>query len=198
MININLLPKQHKEQIKTRRFNLYLTSLTTIVLFLIGLVIVGLFFLKISLNNQTKNLDRQIQEKNQELAKYNEEKNLIDNFNQTLTIAKELISKETNWSAILNDLETAVPDQLRLSAFGSGGAQAGNQNTAATTGQISISGVAANQRTIVKFIEKLKTSKYFTNPELISTKSTQANPEEKSASAYSFEMSVNLNEQGNQ
>jgi Tfp pilus assembly protein PilN len=198
MININLLPKQHKEQIKNQRFNLYLTSIITLILFLIGLSILGLFFLKIALANRTKNLDRQIQEKQQELTKYDQEKNLIDNFNQTITITKELLGQETNWSDILNDLEAAVPDKLRLTSFGSGTTQNNNQTSSTkTAGQISIVGVAADQRAIVKLIEKLKTSKYFTNPELTSTERATASAE-KTTAVYTFEISLNLNEKGNQ
>ena len=60
MISINLLPKVNREEIKSKRFSLYLTSITTIVLFLVGLMILGLFFLKIFFNNRTNNLDKNL------------------------------------------------------------------------------------------------------------------------------------------
>jgi len=200
MININLLPKKRKEDIKKRRFNLYLTSISTMVLFLIGIIIVLLFFIKISVNNQTKSLDRQIDEKNQQLSQYNQQKDLINNFNQTITIAKELISKDINWRDILNDLDNAVPDKLKLTEFSPGTTSAGTQTTTTTidtSGNITIGGTAADQRSIIKFIEKLGQSKFFTNVALVSSKSAQAAATDKTSS-YTFEISATLNTKGSQ
>lgn len=200
MISINLLPKINRDAIKSKRFNLYLTSMATIVLFLVGLMILGLFFLKITLNNRTKNLDKNLEEKKQTLSEYDEQKQLIENFNSSVALAGQLIEKEVSWLNILKDLEEATPSELRLSGFSFGSSQNGKAQTASkesmTSNKLAISGVASSQRMIVKFIKKLDQSKYFSDVKLVSSSGTSTTEEKETASSYTFELSAQLNEQG--
>ena len=198
MININLLPKQNRDEIKSKRFNLYLTSITTIVLFLVGLLILGLFFLKITLGNQTKKLDKNLEEKKQALVEFDQQKNLIDDFNSSVALAGQLIQKETNWLNILKDLEDATPEKVRLSQFSFGAGQGSKTQSQGltTSNQITLSGVAESQREIVKFIKKLDQSKYFSDVKLVSSEGVSAATGKEKIASYNFDVSAQLNEQG--
>lgn len=199
MISINLLPRPEKEQIKSKRFNLYLTSITTFVLFFVGLVILGLFFAKITLGNQTKNLDNTIEEKKKIYGQYDEEKNLVENFNSSVALAKQLITKEVIWSDILKDLEDATPAELRLSDFSFGSGNGKTSTTGLNTStQINLSGYASDQRMIVKFIDKLEESNYFSEVKLVSATSEQSTSEEEreTVKTYAFDITTTINEQG--
>jgi len=199
MININLLPKQQKDEVNSKRFNLYLTSITTIVLFLVGLLILGLFFLKITLANQTKNLDKNLEEKKKASSEYDEQKNLIDEFNSSVALAGQLIQKEVDWLDILKDIEGATPEKVRLTeiSFGTGEGGKSQSQQLTISNQITFTGIAESQREIVKFIKKLDQSKYFSNVRLVSSESaSESSEEEEKTSSYNFDVSAQLNEQG--
>lgn len=188
MIKINLLPKEKKELIHAKRFNLYLTSISTLVLFLIGILILGLFFVKLTFANQVKGVENQITEQQNSLSELNDQKTIVENFNKTISSAKTLINQDINWLSILNSLEAATPSKMKLTKFEIGG----ESDKQTDPNSVVISGNAASQLDIVSFIDKLDKSKYFSQTTLVSSKLGS----EKSTS-YTFEVKSSFNTKGN-
>lgn len=116
---INLLPDEHKHQIRAARTNVllvrYIGILTAAVLLLGGLV--GASY--VTLNTAHTNATKKVEENTQQVAntKYQTIKSKADQFRSDLATAQAIMDKEVTYSKLIYKIADAVPPNVILESL---------------------------------------------------------------------------------
>jgi type IV pilus assembly protein PilN len=156
MIRINLLPFRKKEGEERKRYTIYGLVLSLVV---IAAVIV---FFHMSLDNQIRKVDGQIQAYNEEIKQLkidtkdvNKFKAERDDLQRRLNIIYTLQRAKTGPVRVLDDLAIALPGNLWLTALKE------------KDGKMEIKGVSMDNPTIAQFMTNLEKSSVIKNVELV-------------------------------
>lgn len=155
MIRINLLSVKETERALGRRQQGSLILLGS--LFLLAVMILPYMMQARRLSN----LDRQVQDVQREIVRYNEQVKEVENLEKLteelkskIGVIDELEKKRVGPARVLADLGVAAPEKLWLTEFSE------------TAGAAKITGVALDEETVSVFMRQLKSSPYFYNVDL--------------------------------
>lgn len=155
MIRINLLSVKETERALGRRQQNSLILLGGIVL-LAAMVLPTLMQIR-----RLSGLERQVQEVEREISRYNEQVKEVENLEKLnlelkskISVIEELEKKRVGPARVLADLSVATPEKLWLVEFSE------------TGGGAKITGVALDEETVSVFMRQLKASPYFYNVDL--------------------------------
>lgn len=155
MIRINLLSVKETERALGRRQQNSLILLGGVVL-LAAMILPTLMQIR-----RLSGLERQVQEVEREISRYNEQVKEVENLEKLnlelkskISVIEELEKKRVGPARVLADLSVATPEKLWLVEF------------TETGGGAKITGVALDEETVSVFMRQLKASPYFYNVDL--------------------------------
>jgi len=174
MIQVNLLPYRTKRKVENIR-----RQVTVFVLFL-TMVLVAMFYYSTILNNKIEELDAKIAQISTEIARVEKDAKEVDRINgelkklkQKIAVIKDLESKRTGAVRLMDDMTQMVAHETASSTSDD---LEGKDNKPvkrlwftsfqATGDQISIKGIALDNKTIADFMTRLESSKRFANVNL--------------------------------
>lgn len=170
MIRINLLPLKETERAIGRRQQMSLVVLGVAIA--LGIMIVP-FLMQgrrlTQLENQTEQVNREIQGFNQQVREVRELDRLKVEVQTKLRIIQDLNEKRVGPARVFDHLSVATPDNLWLIDF--------NEVKGAAT----VTGLALDNETIATFMRQLQDSPYFYGVDLVET-SRSAPPQQGPAS----------------
>ena len=193
MIQVNLLPYRTKRKVENIR-----RQITVFVLFL-TLTLVAMFYYNTILKNKIEELDAKIAKINTEIARVEKAAKEVDRINgelkklkQKIAVIKDLESKRTEAVRLMDDMTQMVAHETASSTSDD---LEGKEDRPvkrlwftsfqATGDQISIKGIALDNKTIADFMTRLESSKRFANVNLQRSKKQKV----KSLNLKSFEIS---------
>lgn len=193
MIQVNLLPYRTKRKVENIR-----RQVTVFVLFL-TMVLVAMFYYNTILNNKIEELDAKITQINTEIARVEKDAKEVDRINgelkklkQKIAVIKDLESKRTEAVRLMDDMTQMVAHETASSTSDDLEGKEGRPvkrlwftDFQATGDQISIKGIALDNKTIADFMTRLESSKRFTNVNLQRSKTQKV----KNLNLKSFEIS---------
>ena len=198
MIEINLLPKELRRG--GRPIFVVDKALSYMIIGTVGLVCIMILIAAYQ-NIMKKNLDKNIQRSQAEIARLQEEikevdrlNELIDRINQRRNAIQDLDRNRSAWVEIMQDLASRIPEYLWLSAFREevsfSPADTARSAISVISGRskMTIDGYAYSINSLARFIIELGRSDYFKNIELKFVKQS-ALGERK---AFSFQLSGEL------
>jgi type IV pilus assembly protein PilN len=156
MIRINLLPVRALKKKESMRQTISILALS------LGLVVLVILFFHLSLANKINQVETQIASYNEEIRKLKIDTKDVEKFKaerddlqRRLNVIYTLQRAKTGPVRVLDDLVTAVPDKLWLTAVREKG------------GKMEIKGMALDNPTIAKFMTNLEKSGVVKNVELV-------------------------------
>jgi len=176
---INLLPKELKEEKRQRQFIAQLFSFCLSLLFIFILWIVGIEAANQILAINLKTSESQIQQEGKELERMKTLEEKAKLLNETLKVVDDLTKQQVAWSQIIKDFSASVPASVQINNLSLNSKKSPN---------FSLSGKAASFRDILEFKEKLEASPNF--KDIIFTSSNKV--EGQGQSGYSFNLTFNL------
>ncbi len=193
MIQVNLLPYRTKRTVENIR-----RQVTVFALFL-TLTLVAMFYYNTTLKNKIKDLDAKIAQINTEIARVEKVakkvakiKNELKKLKQKITVIKDLETKRKGAVRLLDDMTQMVVYEAASSTSddleGKGDKPVKRlwfTSFQANENQISIKGIALDNKTIADFMTRLESSKRFANVNLQRSKKQKV----KNLNLKSFEIS---------
>jgi len=176
---INLLPKELKEEKRQRKFVAQLFSFCLSLLFIFILWIAGLEAANQILAINLKTSESQIQQERKELEQMKTLEEKAKLLNETLKVVDDLTKQQVAWSQIIKDFSASVPASVQVNNLSLNSKNSPN---------FSLSGKAASFRDILEFKEKLEASPNF--KDVVFTSSNKA--EGQGQSGYGFNLTFNL------
>ena len=193
MIQVNLLPYRTKRKVENIR-----RQVTVFVLFL-TLTLVAMFYYNTILKNKIEELDAKIAQINTEIARVEKVAKEVDRIigelkklKQKIAVIKDLESKRKGAVRLLDDMTQMV---IYETASSTSDDLEGKDNKPvkrlwftsfqATKDQISIKGIALDNKTIADFMTRLESSKRFANVNLQRSKTQKV----KTMNLKGFEIS---------
>ena len=181
MIQVNLLPYRTKRTVENIR-----RQVTVFTLFL-TMILTAMFYYNTILNNQIEELDAKTAQITTEIARVEKDakevdriKGELEKLKQKIAVIKDLETKRKGAVRLLDDMTQMV---LYETASSTSDALEENDNKPnkrlwftnlqATGDQISIKGIALDNKTIADFMTRLESSKRFTNVNLQRSKRTK-------------------------
>jgi type IV pilus assembly protein PilN len=156
MIRINLLPVREKKKKESTR------KMLSILVLSLGLVALVLIFFHLSLSSQINQVQAQITAYNEEIKRLKIDTKDVDKFKaekedlqRRLNIIYTLQGAKTGPVRVLDDLVTAIPGRLWLTAIKE------------KSGKMEIKGIAMDNQDIAKFMTNLEKSGVIKNVELV-------------------------------
>ncbi|MEE8430285.1 MAG: PilN domain-containing protein [Candidatus Desulfatibia sp.] len=193
MIQINLLPYRTKRKVENIR-----RQVTVFVLFL-TMVLVAMFYYNSTLKKKIEELDTKITQINTEIVRVEKDAKEVARINgelkklkQKIAVIKDLETKRKGAVRLLDDMTQMVAHETASSTSDD---LEGNDNKPAKRlwfthfqsigDQVSIKGIALDNKTIADFMTRLESSKSFTNVNLKRTQKQKV----KKLNLKSFEIS---------
>lgn len=165
MIRINLLPLKETERAIGRRQQMSLVALGVAIALLIMIVPFIIQGRRLAvLDGETEQVNREIQQLNQQVREVREIDRLKVEVQTKLRIIQDLNAKRVGPSRVLDDLSGATPDNLWLIDFNE------------VNGQATITGLALDNETIARFMQQMQGSPYFFGVDLVETSRTAPQP----------------------
>jgi Tfp pilus assembly protein PilN len=186
MILINLLPEEYKNQIKKRKISEFTSSISILIVILAIAFIGGLFLITIVLKGQLVVKDKQLSDLNKKTESYSAEKQKLEEYNTSLSLAEKFSEKQVPWAETLSEIARSTPTEIQITDI---------SVDLSKNATMSIKGNATNRRAIAKFAEKLEASDSFSKVKFIaSDKNTQpgTNANEPAKTTCNFEITLNL------
>jgi type IV pilus assembly protein PilN len=156
MIRINLLPVRALKKKESMRQTISILALS------LGLVVLVILFFHLSLANKIKQVETQIAAYNEEIRRLKIDTKDVEKFKaerddlqRRLNVIYTLQRAKTGPVRVLDDLVTAIPDKLWLTAVKE------------KEGKMEIKGVALDNPTIAQFMTNLEKSGVVKNVELV-------------------------------
>lgn len=192
---INLLPDNKKADIRAGRTNVILLRyivLSSIILSLLALICIGFFIIL----NDTRNHAIQMTESNvQSSSQFAKVREQTTEYQQNLSIAKQIISQNINYTDAVMDITKLVPagvilDSITLSPDNLDGRTIFTARATTNTAALAIKDNFSNSKNILG--KELFTDVYFQN---LTQSNTTSNRSDDSQSKYSIlvSLSVKLN-----
>lgn len=126
---INLLPKQHKQELAAARANSllirYNVALIGSLLFL--LLVIGVAY--IYLNNAKMVAENTIRENQAKVSDFSSVEEQAQDFRQNLTIAKQILDREVNYTKVMLEIADLLPSGVVLSSLNLDSATFGTPTT---------------------------------------------------------------------
>ena len=174
MIQVNLLPYRTKRKVENIR-----RQVTVFALFL-TMVLVTMFYYNTILKNKIAELDAKIVQINTEIARVEKDAKEVDRIKgelkklkQKITVIKDLESKRKGAVRLMDDMTQMVAHETASSTSDDLEGKEGRPvkrlwftSFQATGDQISIKGIALDNKTIADFMTRLESSKRFANVNL--------------------------------
>jgi Tfp pilus assembly protein PilN len=175
---INLLPPADKRQIRAGRSNTLLLRYNVLLLAAVGFLMATIGIVYVYLGNTKLGAEQAIKESQAKVADYADTETKANEFKNNLTIAKQILSKETIYSKVILDIAALVPKGVILDDLNLDAKTFGTQTT-----------LNAHAKTINDAIA-LKTS--FQNSPLFSNVNFQSIATEEAGSGYPIRVDLNI------
>ncbi len=169
---LNLIPpKIKREQYIKKIAGIVFSSLFVVTLILL-IVFGALYGINYYLSDALANSKQELSEAETKVTSLKSVEDNVNNINAKIKKIDDLKSENINWEILINDLNSSIPDQVRVDSLS---IDWENQT-------VSLSGIGETRREIVKLQEKLNASDYFENLSFATSAYSS------SYQAYSFSM----------
>lgn len=179
LITINLLPASQKH----RKFEKKTNGIIFTICFIIFSVLVASSILLYTYDNIQKNeqstFKSQLSNEQENLNQYKDTSQSIAQISNTLKYIDILAQKSINWEKFLTQFNSLIPEKTQITSL---------KVSTVPSSIIDISGQAESRRDVIKLYEKMKTTKFFQDPEI---KSLDKSSVEKST-GFQFSISAKI------
>jgi Tfp pilus assembly protein PilN len=147
MFKINLIPEVKQEQLKIRKMNATVTTVSIIVVIIMGVMAFGLLFYNVARQAQLSSIKSNITKTNQALVPYQDLENTVLGLQVGLTDIKSIFNSNPNWVSFFDQLEQVTPGDIQIT------------NLTVDNGAITISATGQNVASVDRFIKSFSNYK---------------------------------------
>ena len=184
MININLLPTEIKTKISQAKKSADVFSICLVVVFLVvvcGLLLNSLKYML--LQPELDNLKAQVTKATSELKSFDELEKQALFLNDRAALAQKIEAQRPLWSQIIKELNNSVPQTVQFSGLTADVSKSPN---------FVLTGQTDSEREIIKFKDKLSTSKLFKNVAFKSSAIAPAADPKETSNKIDFSLEFDL------
>ncbi|MDO8513721.1 MAG: PilN domain-containing protein [bacterium] len=179
LITINLLPpEQRNKKTEIKKGEKIFTLSFTILACTVALSIL-LFTYNTTIKQQLNTINSQISSENSRLNDYKGLRTSLNNMSNTLIYIDTIEKKSINLESFLTQFSSIIPEKAQVTSL---------EISALPSPTIDISGKAESRTEVIKLFEKMKTSPFFSEPEIKSLDKSV----DKDVASFQFSISAKI------
>lgn len=175
-MTINLIPPKLKKEKDFKKILKLVSESLVIIFFMMILVTFTVFAVDFLTKKDTAKLEKDIKTQEDQLVTYKDIESRVTVANSKLEKIDAINSSRILWTTVLKDLANDTPKNVQMKSIAAD----------ASTGKITIAGIAATRRDIALLKEKTEESKFFKNVTFYSSSYNTTDDN------YSFNLSCEL------